>query len=546
MASYQACERQKGDKRCPKHPNNNISVKCKQCGILVCLQDLKYNLLPQIRRDIAHYTNDLPQLGNKHLDGLRLREEEVVGEIHRIQNALHSGNDVAIYDTDDGRNWFANRSRKQHNTTSTTSRFEKPIEKRSTNKRTSTLIANSPQTHVRYDIRSTTPVNEAIDSRDIYSSNSKHQIGKCVTNDVRSPTRQAQAPKKDILQPKQNIRSISYATTDQHKYRVRSPKASGFTDYGDAICFTEDSTNVHMGNEGQSFRQPHSHDVSTAQRRTYLRENRDIESYIHVSGENESTPQRIENLTTNKGIFLSEIYQYHKEKAQAILLASTARQQRDGDNCEYQRTPNTFSRGIRSDSSRSIRSDSSRGIRSDSFRDSFRGIRSDSSRNIRSDSSRGIRSDSSRSIRSDSSRSIRSDSPRSLQSDSDNFVLKMNSKLNARYGSRVQSELDSGEEIDATSILAQAGDFASRGYGDHQETRRPHNHQRHLSMDSANYSSASSEPEETCTTYSRELDSSSESSSIKDCCTKTSEILRCFSTILQTIQQIASFIVNLV
>ena len=35
--SLQTCERQKGGHKCSNHPNNDITLKCDQCGILVCI-----------------------------------------------------------------------------------------------------------------------------------------------------------------------------------------------------------------------------------------------------------------------------------------------------------------------------------------------------------------------------------------------------------------------------------------------------------------------------------------------------------------------------
>ena len=35
--AVQACERQKGDSRCPHHPNSDVCARCDECGVLVCL-----------------------------------------------------------------------------------------------------------------------------------------------------------------------------------------------------------------------------------------------------------------------------------------------------------------------------------------------------------------------------------------------------------------------------------------------------------------------------------------------------------------------------
>ena len=109
MASLQACERQRGDLKCSNHPKNNVTVKCKQCGILVCidcvsskeheghtflnLQDcfkkasdslqrrtwnLEIKLLPKIRTELKATKEDLTLKDNN-----RTKDVDSVEELRR-------------------------------------------------------------------------------------------------------------------------------------------------------------------------------------------------------------------------------------------------------------------------------------------------------------------------------------------------------------------------------------------------------------------------------------------------------------------------------
>ena len=118
LDSPQICDRQKGCNKCSSHSQNNISIKCKECGILICIEcvsstehqghtfvnlndcykeakdnlnahvwKLENNLLPQVRKEIIDTDVDLTQKDATHdnrIKSVQKQWERTIEEINKI------------------------------------------------------------------------------------------------------------------------------------------------------------------------------------------------------------------------------------------------------------------------------------------------------------------------------------------------------------------------------------------------------------------------------------------------------------------------------
>ena len=105
MATPQACERKRGDTKCSNHPKNDISLKCNQCGILVCIDcvssehtghtfsslsecfkqskgnlhthtwKLETKTLPSLRGELSNFNKILKEKENLHEDQVKYANE---------------------------------------------------------------------------------------------------------------------------------------------------------------------------------------------------------------------------------------------------------------------------------------------------------------------------------------------------------------------------------------------------------------------------------------------------------------------------------------
>ena len=88
--AIQACERQKGDSKCPHHARSDVCARCNECGVLVCLDCMtsaeheghQFKQIKECLREANDSINKhLHRMGTVLLPGIKKRRAELSRQI---------------------------------------------------------------------------------------------------------------------------------------------------------------------------------------------------------------------------------------------------------------------------------------------------------------------------------------------------------------------------------------------------------------------------------------------------------------------------------